>query len=63
MLVSRGYSASSNSKRENVRCNYFSKTEPSSLGSTKPITLIAKWSNSNSTLETPLRNLEATPLI
>ena len=41
----------------------FSKTEPGSVGSTKPLTLIAKWSYSNSPLETPLRNLEATPLL
>ena len=41
----------------------FSQTEPGSVGSTKPLTLIAKWSYSNSPLETPLRNLEATPLL
>ena len=43
--------------------NFFSQTEPGSVGSTKPVTLIAKWSYSNSPLETPLRNLEATPLL
>ena len=49
---------------QDVRCNWiFSQTEPGSVGSTKPVTLIAKSSYSNSPLETPPRNLEATPLL
>ena len=39
----------------------FFQTEPGSVGSTKPVALIAKWSYSNSPLETSLRNLEAIP--
>ena len=39
--------------------DFFSQTEPGLVGSTKPVILIAKWSYSNSPLETPLRNLEA----
>ena len=47
-----------------IRCNWnFSQTEPGSVGSTKPVTLIAKWSYSNSPLDTPLRNLEGTQLL
>ena len=41
----------------------FPKTEPDSVGSTKPLTLIGKWSYSNSPLETALRKLEATPML
>ena len=49
---------------QDVRCNWiFSQTEPGSVGSTKPVTLIAKSSYSNSPLETPPSNLEATPLL
>ena len=33
------------------------------LGSTKPVTLITKWSCSDSPLETLLRNLRTTPLL
>ena len=42
MLVSPRYSAASNSKRQmEVRCNEdFSQTEPGSLSSMKPATLI-----------------------
>ena len=46
-----------------MNVNFFSQTEPGSVGSTKPVTLIAKWSYSNSPLETPLRKIEATPLL
>ena len=43
ILVSRRYSAASNSKRQDVRCNKnFSQTEPGSVGSAKPVILIAK---------------------
>ena len=57
--------AASNSKRQvRVRYNWnISLNKPGSVGSTKPLTLIAKWSYSNSPLETPLRNLEANPLL
>ena len=61
ILVSRRYSAASNSKRQvEVRCNsIFFQTEPGSVGSTKPVTLITKQGCSNSPLETPLE----TPLL
>ena len=44
ILVSQRDSAASNSKRQvEVRCNLdFSQTEPGSVGSTKPVTLITK---------------------
>ena len=59
ILVSQRYSAASNCKRQvEVRCNWnFFQTEPGSVGSTKPVRLITKWSCSNSPLETPFRNL------
>ena len=40
ILVSRRYSAAINSQRQ-VELN-FSQTEPASVGSTKPVTLITK---------------------
>ena len=50
------------------KINYYtvlniSQTEPGSAGSTKPVTLIAKSSYSDTPLETPPRILEATPLL
>ena len=50
------------------KINYYtvlniSQIEPGSAGSTKPVTLIAKSSYSDTPLETPPRILEATPLL
>ena len=42
LLVSRRYSAASNSNRQDVRWTKTSQNEPGSVGSTKPVTLIAK---------------------
>ena len=64
ILVSRRYSAASSSKRQvEVRCKQnVSQTEPGSVGSTKPVMLITKYSCSNSPLETSESRSNSTAL-